>query len=114
MTLEKNRFRVEHGMTMEESHPESRFHWDEGSCNLWEIGFFVAALLRMTVVMKVILSPDFIGGEGSWNLWEIGFFVAALLRMTWVPIESSFHTQHLSYYTIIISIYNKSHGKHPV
>ena len=61
MTLEKNRFRVEHGMTMEESHPESRFHWDEGSCNLWEIGFFVAALLRMTVVMNVILSPDFIG-----------------------------------------------------
>jgi hypothetical protein len=42
-------------------HPESRFHRDEGSWNLWEIGFFVAALLRMTVVMNVILSPDFIG-----------------------------------------------------
>jgi len=36
-----------------------------------EIGFFAPAALRMTVVMNVILSPDFIGDEGSclWGKW---------------------------------------------
>jgi hypothetical protein len=85
MTLEKNRFRVEHGMTMEESHPESRCNRDEGSCNLWEIGFFVAALLRMTVVMNVILSTSILSGdEGSRLLEKMGFFVPMKsgLRMT--------------------------------
>jgi hypothetical protein len=71
MTLEKNRFRVEHGMTMEESHPESRCNRDEGS-RLWGNGILRACGTQNDSGDE--RHPeylDFIGGEGSrlWGNW---------------------------------------------